>query len=110
MRVYSSALVPVVPVEEAEGVSVQWLVNREHGAPNFAMRLFQVQPGKATPLHTHGWEHEVYVLEGEGVVRGSEGEVPIVAGDVAFVAPGDLHQFANTGQAPMRFICVVPHQ
>ncbi|MFH1179934.1 MAG: cupin, partial [Candidatus Bathyarchaeota archaeon] len=51
----------------AEKVKIRWLINEKNGALNFAMRRFEVEPGGYTPYHTHDWEHEVYVLEGEGV-------------------------------------------
>jgi quercetin dioxygenase-like cupin family protein len=38
------------------------------GAPNFVMRLFEIDPDGYSPFHTHAWEHEVFVLEGEGTV------------------------------------------
>lgn len=110
MKVYSSTSIPVEQVEHGEGVQIQWLIDQKQGAPNFAMRLFEVQPGGSTPFHSHGWEHEVYILEGEGVVKESGKENPLKAGDVAFVTPDEEHQFANTGAGPLRFICVVPLQ
>ena len=33
---------------------------------------------------------------------------PLAPGDFAFVAPGDVHQFRNTGAEPFVFICAVP--
>ena len=33
------------------------------------MRQFELAPGGHTPRHTHAHEHEVFVLEGAGVVR-----------------------------------------
>ncbi len=108
MKIYSAASVPPSPVEHGEGVSIRWVIASEQGAPNFAMRIIEVQPGGATPRHRHDEEHEVYVLEGRGVVQGEEGETPIAAGDVAFVLPQELHQFTNAGDVPLRFVCVIP--
>ena len=64
-----------VDMEGAEGCSVRWLVGQEQGAPNFAMRQFEVAVGGHTPKHHHPYEHEVFVLEGSGEVL--EGDVPI---------------------------------
>jgi len=50
-----------------EGTSklrVRWLITKEIGAKNFAMRLFEMEPGGYSPLHSHPWEHEVFILEG----------------------------------------------
>jgi quercetin dioxygenase-like cupin family protein len=99
---------PVV-MEGASGCTVRWLVGKDDGAPNFAMREFAIAPGGHTPRHSHPYEHEIYVLEGEGVVVEGMSEHPLRAGDVVYVAPDDIHQFRNTGQAPMRFLCLVPH-
>jgi len=60
--------------EGAFRVRVKWLIDEKVGAENFAMRLFEVEPGGYTPYHKHPWEHEVFVLEGDGVVVGVDGE------------------------------------
>lgn len=98
-----------VDMEGAEGCRVRWLVGQKQGAPNFAMRQFEVAPGGHTPKHSHDYEHEVFVLEGNGLVVDGETERPLQAGDVIFVEPNDVHQFRNTGDAPMKFLCMVPN-
>ena len=54
--------------EGAKGVKIRWLIGEQDGAPNFAMRHFEVAPGGHTPHHSHDWEHEVFVLSGRGKV------------------------------------------
>ena len=93
---------------EAPGVTVRWVISEKDGAPNFAMRVFEVEPGAASPLHTHPWEHEAFILAGTGCVRSKDGETPFQEGDVVFVAPEEKHQFVNDGDSALRFICVVP--
>lgn len=97
------------PIQGLEGVTVRWVVNQDDGAPNFAMRVFDVQPGQSTPYHTHPWEHEVFVLAGEGMVKTADGEVPIGPEHVVYVAPDEAHQFQNRGHGVLRFICLIPH-
>jgi len=111
MKVNRYEQVQSVPVE-MEGAShcrVRWLIGREDGAPNFAMRQFEVAPGGFTPKHHHPYEHEVFVIEGSGAVLEGEREHPLQAGDVVYVAPDEVHQFRNTGTAPLKFLCLVPH-
>ncbi len=98
-----------VEMEGASGCKVRWLVDEKDGAPNFAMRQFEVAPGGYTPRHSHPYEHEVFVLEGSGVVFEGDTEHPLRAGDVIFVKPDEVHQFRNTGDAPMKFLCMVPN-
>ena len=61
------------------------------------MRQFEVAPGGYTPKHSHPYEHEVFVLEGNGVVLEGDREHTLKPGDVVFVVPGEVHQFRNTG-------------
>lgn len=92
----------------ASGVRVRWLITEEMGAPNFVMRLFEMEPGGYSPKHQHSWEHEVFILEGEGVVLGSEGWKKIRPSDAVFIPPHKEHQFRNNGEKPMKFLCLVP--
>ena len=95
--------------EGASKLRVRWLITKEMGAPNFAMRLFEMESGGFSPLHSHNWEHEVFVLEGEGVAVSDKGETKLKAGDVVFVPPNELHQFKNNGKQTFKFLCFVPH-
>jgi quercetin dioxygenase-like cupin family protein len=96
--------------EGALKVNVRWLITREMGAPNFAMRLFEVEPGGHSPFHNHPWEHEVFILEGEGLVVGGKGEKKLKAGDAVFVPPNEQHQFKNNSKKKLKFLCLVPHK
>jgi quercetin dioxygenase-like cupin family protein len=109
VKVVHYEAVPADPVPDLEGVTIRWLIAKADGAPHFAMRLFELQPGSGSPDHRHTWEHEVFVLEGEGVVRTEDGNQPLSPGVAVFV-PGEVqHQFLNTGTGPLRFLCLIPH-
>jgi quercetin dioxygenase-like cupin family protein len=100
----------VNPVQMMEGVTMRVVIGPDDGAPVFNMRIFDVEPGAATPLHAHWWEHEVFILKGNGMVHTISGPRPIRAGSVVFV-PGDQdHQFLNTGDDVLRFMCLVPQE
>jgi len=96
------------PVEELQGVVKREVITAEDGAPHFAMRVFEVQPGSSTPSHSHPWEHEVFILAGRGVVVGAQGALPITKETVVFVPPDEPHCFVNSGNEPLRFVCVIP--
>jgi quercetin dioxygenase-like cupin family protein len=94
----------------APGVTMRVAIGPKQGAPFFNMRIFEVQPGHATPHHSHWWEHEVLVLAGQGIVTTEQGEVPIHHGSTVFVPGGELHQFRNAGDEVLRFACLVPQE
>jgi quercetin dioxygenase-like cupin family protein len=106
---YKTVAQNAVTMDGAHGCTVRWLVGKNDAAPNFAMRQFEVAPGGHTPKHFHDYEHEVFVLEGEGVVIEGENEHPIKSGDVVYVVPNELHQFRNTSDTPLKFLGLVPN-
>ncbi|MBA7495991.1 hypothetical protein ES702_06587 [subsurface metagenome] len=96
------------PIQELPGVVMREVIKVDDGAPNFCMRVFDVEPGSSTPSHEHPWEHEVYVLSGRGVVVSEQGETQIAKDSVVFVPPDEHHCFINNGDEILRFICVIP--
>ena len=109
MKVFAYKKVEAKNADEgASKLKVRWLITKEMGAPNFAMRLFEMEPLGHSPLHAHPWEHEVFILEGDGIVVGEDKERGFRAGDVVFVAPNEKHQFKNNGSKTVKFLCIVP--
>ena len=93
---------------EAEGVSLRVVIGEKEGAPNFVMRVVDLEPGASSPRHSHDWEHEVFVLSGKGRVYGGGKEVSLSPGYTVFVPPMEEHQFSNTGDEILRFVCLIP--
>ena len=95
--------------EGTSKLSVRWLITKEMGAENFAMRLFEMEPGGYSPFHSHTWEHEVFILEGEGVVVGGGEERKFKAGDVIFIPPNEKHHLRNNSRKTVKFLCLIPY-
>jgi quercetin dioxygenase-like cupin family protein len=94
--------------EAAPGVIMRILAGPDKGAPTFVMRLFEVEPGGGTPHHTHPWEHEIFVVKGNGTLKTENTERHLAEGDAIMVLPNESHGILNTGKEIMRFICMVP--
>ena len=111
MNVFNYETVASADVENgASKVKVKWLITKAMGAKNFAMRLFEVEPNGYSPLHTHPWEHEVFILEGKGIVFDGEKATPFKANDVVFIPSDERHQFKNTGRKQLKFLCLIPNK
>jgi quercetin dioxygenase-like cupin family protein len=95
--------------EGTSKVTIRWLIDEKTGAKNFFMRLFEIEAGGYTPLHIHDWEHEVFILEGEGVVCEEETKL-FRAGDFVFISPNEKHQFRNTGKELVKLLCLIPNK
>jgi len=91
------------------GKTVVWLLAEENGTPNFEMRYFEVPKGLAGKEESHPFEHEVFVIKGEGVIKSGNTEKKIEAGDAILILPNELHQFYNCKEEPLGFICVIPN-
>jgi len=93
----------------ADGVSIRWLIGKNTKDAPFYMRHFTVEVGGNTPLHTHNFEHEVYILEGEGEMNTGEKTFPLKPGSFLFVKKNEKHQFRNLSKdIPLKFLCMIP--
>ena len=110
MKIAKSNNIQKSPVETegAKDVDIRWLIAKEDGAENFAMRMFEVQPGGHTPLHTHPQEHEVFIVEGRGTLVCEDQEHEFEAEYVIFVPPNQKHRFKNTGDSLLKMLCIIP--
>lgn len=98
-----------VTLAGSTGVTIRWLIAEKDGAPRFAMRRFEIQPGGSIGLHNHPEEHEIYVLSGKARIFNDKGfEALTGPGDVLFVPPNENHGYENTGEETFIFICVIP--
>ncbi len=97
-----------VAMEGTKDARMRMLISDTDGADNFAMRMFTGASGGHTPFHFHNYEHEIFVLEGQGVLKGEDKEHPFIAGDVIFVSPNEKHQFVNAGKEELKFLCLIP--
>lgn len=93
----------------ASGKSLWWLISAEDGAPNFELRYIEIKEGEKTSGNAHAFEHEIYVIKGEGVIHGDdEQQVKIQKEDAVLVLPDETHQIINTGNSVLGFICIIP--
>jgi len=61
-----------------------------------------------SPSHSHPFEHEIFILSGQGIAKGEQGEIPIAKESVVFIPPDEHHCLVNSGDEPLRFICIIP--
>ncbi|MFA6010236.1 MAG: cupin domain-containing protein [Desulfobacteraceae bacterium] len=92
----------------AKGVSARLLIGKNDGAENFCMRIFQLDPGGHTPLHSHEWEHEIFFHQGQGEIFLGDGWKKVTEGCAAFVPGNHDHQIRNTGDGALSFVCLIP--
>lgn len=89
----------------ADRVQVRYLIDERHGSDRFALRMYTVEKGGHTPLDQHEYEHQVYTLSGEGLLKGQVSR-KIQAGDTIFIPSNAVHQFFNESDEPLVFLCI----
>ncbi len=89
----------------AEKTTVRWLIK---DAPNFQMRLFEVEKGGRIYPHSHPWEHEIFILSGRGKIRIGCETIEVKEGDFLLIPPNVEHEYWNTGEGVLRFLCLIP--
>lgn len=110
VKTYSDVPAEKVTMEGTEKVTIRWLLGKGSPAPNFWLRLFEVQPGGHSPYHAHPYEHEAFILEGQGRINAKGASHDISAGTFALVEPDEEHQFENTGTEVLKFLCLIPKE
>lgn len=105
MYIVNSASVKVNSLVSGKGVTVRYLLHAAVGAKRIQLRLFTVEPGGYTPLESHKHEHEIYILRGNLLLRGKEGENNVGPGNAIFIASMEPHQFSNPFEEPAEFLC-----
>lgn len=105
---YSREKATRIDNDTVKGVTGRVVIGRADGAPNFCMRVFELDAAGFTPKHKHDWEHEIFFHGGQGEVWQAGGWVPVTTGSVAFIPGNEEHQIRNTGEDKLTFVCLVP--
>lgn len=91
-----------------KNASIKVLVSDKEGWQDHVMRVVEVDKDGYTPKHQHPWPHINYFLEGSGELEIGGVIHKVQAGSYAFVPGNTLHQFRNTSEETLKFICIVP--
>jgi len=91
------------------GNKIYWMLTSEIGASNFELRYIEIPPNGKSSYGKHPHEHEVFIICGEGKIKGSYSEKSLKPGTAVFIPENEEHQWINArDDEPFGFICVVP--
>ena len=112
MRIIHYTDIPPIAMnnDQVKNVAGRVLIGKEDGACNFCMRRFEIGSEGFTPEHSHDWEHEVWVLEGQGEVFIDDTWHSLKPDTAVFIPSNAKHQFRNNFGVPFAFLCLVPSQ
>ncbi len=86
------------------------IIGASQGSSSSTFRIVEIAPGPAVRnLHFHdGFEEVIHILEGTGVLRAGQTEIPVTPGDTCLIPAGVRHATINTGEQLMRLMCFFP--
>jgi mannose-6-phosphate isomerase-like protein (cupin superfamily) len=88
------------------GVRTQRLLPWPHLNAPFEGAWAVLEPGATTTPHSHH-EHEIFIAVAGTATISSDGRLsPFVAGDTAYLPPGETHQIVNVGDEEFRMYSV----
>lgn len=97
-----------ITCKSASGNSICWMITSEVGAKNFELRYIEIPVNGNSSYGSHLHEHEVFIVKGKGVIKGKDYKKELKPNIAVFVPGNEEHQWLNTGDEPLGFICVVP--
>ncbi len=98
----------IKPVTEVAGVARRDVLSVDDGVSLASMHVVEIATHISTPTHYHGWEHEIFIVSGKGLVVGGHGSTPIGEGNVVFIPANETHCFVNTGTEILRYVSIEP--
>ena len=94
---------------QAPAVKRNILLKQDMKTPGYeaVMAAVELPPGSAEGKHTHPAEVYVFVQEGTILLElAGKPDATLKAGDIFYVAPGQVHQAINKGQGTARLAAV----
>ena len=78
-----------------QGVNSIWMVLKRTDLAEFSSRIFRMEPGGHTAIHTHEREHVTVVVSGSCRVEVGEESWTAEAGSIITIPPNLIHRFTN---------------
>ncbi len=86
------------------GITVKMMVDSDLGADLSTMFMVQYVPGGFAGAHDHPLEEAYMIVEGQVDAVFDGHEYRMAVGDIALAGVGCVHEFANAGDGPVRWL------
>lgn len=100
------AVVENISLEEFSlpGIVHRTIAGAQHGLKGIEVWMQTIEPGAATPMHSHDCEEVVVILRGSGHFTIEGEENPFGPNSTLVIPPEAVHQVANSGNEEMFLI------
>ena len=103
-----TAYAEIAPFITKDGSVIRELMHpTQHGSSSMSFAEAIVKAGGTTLLHLHQSAEEIYhITQRTGRMRLGNAEFDIQCGDTVTIPPGTLHNVTNSGDQPLKILCV----
>ncbi len=91
-------------VPERVGDFKRWYLSKAEPGHQLSVRYIEVSG--IVPTHTHYTEETLFYIEGKGLARVGEKEVPVRPGMMLVIPPGTVHSSIREGTEPLRYLAI----
>lgn len=84
--------------EGFQGVNSVWVVLKRIDLMGLSSRIFRIEPGGHTGMHSHNREHVAVIIRGVCRVETGDKAEEVLEGGIITVPSGTLHRFSNNGR------------
>ena len=77
--------------------SARPILDAEQGTPTYTMLYRALTDGESSPMHSHAWEHQAYILEGSCTLSCDGVDYQVTEGDAVLVPPHAEHEWRSNG-------------
>ncbi len=94
------------PLITPSGEIIAEMIGRAAGDnANHSLARIVIPTGKSSNLHYHKVTEETYfILKGEAEMQVNGKNISLIPGQACYLAPGDVHQIHNEGEADLVFL------
>jgi quercetin dioxygenase-like cupin family protein len=92
------------------GAGIKRAIGPEEGWEDYVLRFIEVAPKGQSFDHIHPWPHINYYIKGNGMLTIEGEQYPVCEGMYTFVPADKQHQWKNTSDEKLEFICIVPKE
>ncbi|CAN5528191.1 hypothetical protein BH23CHL5_BH23CHL5_13870 [soil metagenome] len=98
----------IEPEFSPSGLPTRHIVSERIGATGHFVAEQVLEPGQEVYRHHHDVEESLIFLSGTGIASIENSQYSIAENSSAFIPPGVIHGFQNTGGEPMRLLVLFP--
>lgn len=104
VRVLEEELGEQITEEGYRGVNSVWLAMERRGLKEFSSRIFRIEAGGHTSMHSHEREHLALVIKGSCLVECASERILLKEGSLVEIPSGVPHRFLNPGRGRLHLL------